>query len=235
MGIGRALALELAQKGANLVLNARRESLLEEVAATARKKGVNTLTVVGDAALACNAREMVKAAVGIGEFVGFIHNAGTLHPGPFLHELPEAMFIDVWRSNVLAGYQIAHFSYPELRRRKDSLAVFFGSGAAEMNLEGIGAYCLSKAAEEHLARQLATEVPEITCFAYRPPAVEGEMHKSAREAKGSGAKVLHRVFGELKERGTLLTPKKAARALVQIIQKDPRRFHGKIATYKDGL
>jgi hypothetical protein len=60
------------------------------------------------------------------------------------------------------------------------------------------------------------------------------MQKSGREAKGSGAKVLHRVFGDLKERG-LLTPEAAARALVQIIQRDPRSFHGKIATYKDGL
>jgi NAD(P)-dependent dehydrogenase (short-subunit alcohol dehydrogenase family) len=233
-GIGRALASELAQNGANLVLNARGEVLLEKVAAEAREKGVHALTVAGDAALANTAWQLVKAAVGVGEFIGFIHDAGTLHPGPFLYELPEAGFEDVWRSNVLAGYQIARFSYPELRRRKSGLAVFFGSGAAEMNVEGIGAYCLSKAAEEHLARQLAAEAPEITCFIYRPGAVETEMQRSAREAKGSGAKELHRVFGELKERG-LQTPEAAARTLVQIIQRDPRRFHGKIATYKDGL
>jgi NAD(P)-dependent dehydrogenase (short-subunit alcohol dehydrogenase family) len=234
-GIGRALASELAQNRVNLVLNARSELLLEEVAAAARGKGVHVLTVVGDAALASNARKMVKAAIGIGEFVGFIHDAGTAQPGPFLYELPEAMFENVWRSNVLAGYQIARLSYPELRRRKSGLAVFFGSGAAETNIEGIGAYCLSKAAEEHLARQLAAEAPEITCFVYRPGAVETEMQRGVREAKGSGAEVLHRVFGELKERGALLAPETAARALMQIIQRDPRRFQGKIATYKDGL
>jgi NAD(P)-dependent dehydrogenase (short-subunit alcohol dehydrogenase family) len=178
---------------------------------------------------------MVKAAVGIGEFIGFIHNAGTAQPGPFLYELPGPRFENVWRSNVLAGYQIACFSYPELRRRKGGLAVFFGSGAAEMNVEGIGAYCLSKAAEEHLARQLAAEAPEIICFVYRPGNVETQMQKSGREAKGSGAKVLHRVFGELKKRGALITPETSARALVQILRRDPRQFHGKIATYKDGL
>jgi NAD(P)-dependent dehydrogenase (short-subunit alcohol dehydrogenase family) len=234
-GIGRALALELAQNGANLVLNARSRAPLEEVAAVAREKGVDALTVLGDAALASNALNMVKTAVGIGEFIGFIHNAGIAQPGPFLYELPEAMFEDVWRSNVLAGYQIARFSYPELLRRKSGLAVFFGSGAAEMNLEGLEAYCLSKAAEERLARQLAAEAPEITCFVYRPGTVETDMQKGAREAKGSGAKVLHRVFGEMKERGTLINPETTARALVQIIQRDPRRFQGKIATYMDGL
>lgn len=103
-----------------------------------------------------------------------------------------------------------------------------------MYLVGTGAYCLSKAAEEHLARQLAIEAPEITCFVYRPLPTDTEMQKSGREAKGGGAKVLHRIFGELKEKG-LLTPEAAARALVHIIQRDPRRFHGKIATYKDGL
>jgi NAD(P)-dependent dehydrogenase (short-subunit alcohol dehydrogenase family) len=234
-GIGRALVLELAQNGVNLVLNARSEVPLEEAATVARGKGVHALTVVGDAASASNARKMVKAAVGIGKFVGFIHNAGTAQPGPFLYELPEAMFENVWRSNVLAGYQIARFSYPELRQKKSGLAVFFGSGAAEMNVEGIGAYCLCKAAEEHLARQLAAEAPEITCFVYRPGAVETDLQKGAREAEGSGAKVLHRFFGELKERGVLITPETAARALVRIIQRDLRRFHGKIATYKDGL
>jgi NAD(P)-dependent dehydrogenase (short-subunit alcohol dehydrogenase family) len=234
-GIGRALASELAQNGVNLVLNARNEKLLEEAATAVRGKGVHALTVLGDAAMASNARKMVKAAVCIGEFAGFIHNAGTAMPGPFLYELPKAMFESVWRSNVLAGYQIARFSYPELRRRKDSLVIFLGSGAAEMNVEGIGAYCLCKAAEEHLARQLAAEAPEVTCFVYRPGPVETELQKGVREAKGSGAEVLHRVFGEMKKHGTLITPEMAARALVQIIKRDPRRFHGKTATYKDGL
>ena len=234
-GIGRALALELAQNHVNLVLNGRDEVLLEEVATTVREKSVRTLTVVGDAAIASNAQKMVEAAMGIGEFVGFIHNAGTAQPGPFLFELTQAKFEDVWRSNVLAGYQIARFSYPELRRKKNSLAVFFGSRTAEMNIEGLGAYCLSKAAEEHLAKQLAAEAPEITCFVYRPGVVETDMQKGAREAKGGGAMVLHHVFGEFKERGTLIAPEIAAQALVQIILRNPRRFHGKIATNKDGL
>jgi hypothetical protein len=61
------------------------------------------------------------------------------------------------------------------------------------------------------------------------------MQKGAREAKGGGAKVLHQVFGGFKEQGTLITPEIAAQALVQIILRNPRRFHGKIATDKDGL
>jgi NAD(P)-dependent dehydrogenase (short-subunit alcohol dehydrogenase family) len=234
-GIGRALTSELAQNRVNLVLNARNWELLEEVASAVRGRGVHALTVTGDAALASTARNMVKAATSIGEFTGFIHNAGTAHPGPFLYELPETVFKDVWGSNVLAAYQIARFSYPELRGKQSGLAVFLGSGAAERNVQGIGAYCLSKAAEEHLARQLAAEVPEITCFVYRPGAVETDLQKGARGAKGSGAEMLHRVFGDMQKQGIIITPEAAARALVRIIQRDPGHFHGKIANFEDGL
>jgi len=63
----------------------------------------------------------------------------------------------------------------------------------------MGAYCLSKAAEEHLARQLASEAPEITCFVYRPLPVDTDMHKSAREARGGGANECGKVIAQPKD------------------------------------
>ncbi|KAJ2074184.1 hypothetical protein GGI09_008817 [Coemansia sp. S100] len=47
-GIGHSLALEYAQRGANLVLCARRQEQLEEVAVACRQLSVNVSTVVGD-------------------------------------------------------------------------------------------------------------------------------------------------------------------------------------------
>jgi len=233
-GIGRALALLLAERGAKLVLNARHAAKLAEVAAKARDLGTEAIPVEGSAARAEVAGRLVRAALGLGEFKGFIHNAGVLHAGPLLWELPEEHWDEVMDANVKAGYQLVRYAVPELLPRGGGVAVFFGSGAAETNLPGIGAYAVAKAAEEHLARQLAAEAPEMVSFVYRPGVVETRMQEEARTAEGGAAEVLRRVFGGYKEKGMLLTPEESALALIRILEKGPEKFSGKIATWEDG-
>jgi NAD(P)-dependent dehydrogenase (short-subunit alcohol dehydrogenase family) len=231
-GIGKALALELAKAGYDLVLNARREAPLLAALEEVRALGARAEMVPGSAGKAEVAEALVAKALELGNFAGFIHNAGALHPGPLLFELAESLFMEVLEANLIAGYQLARFAYPHLLQRGEGLAVYLGSGAAETNLPGIGAYAVAKAAEEHLARQLAAEAPEVTCFVYRPGVVETDMQKAAREAQGGGAPVLQRVFRGYREEGRLLTPEEAARALVRLLPR-ARAFHGKIATWRD--
>ncbi|KGQ22621.1 SDR family NAD(P)-dependent oxidoreductase [Thermus filiformis] len=231
-GIGRALALELARAGYDLVLNARSEAPLKAVAEEVQALGARASAVAGSAGKAEVAQALVEEARKLGHFFGYIHNAGVLHPGPLLFELAEPLFLEVLEANLLAGYQLARFAYPLLRQQGEGVAVYLGSGAAETNLPGLGAYAVAKAAEEHLARQLAAEVPEVACFVFRPGVVETEMQRQAREAQGSAAPLLQRVFRGYKEEGLLLSPERAASALVRLLPR-ARAFHGKIATWKD--
>lgn len=231
-GIGRALALELARAGYHLVLNARSEGPLKAVLEEVRALGAQAEMVAGSAGKREVAEALVERAKALGGFYGYIHNAGVLHPGPFLFELAEGLFLEVLEANLIAGYQLARFAYPHLLAQGEGLAVYVGSGAAESNLPGIGAYAVAKAAEEHLARQLAAEAPEVACFIYRPGVVETEMQRAAREAQGGAAPVLQRVFRGYKEEGRLLTPEEAAKALVRLLPR-ARSFHGRIATWRD--
>ncbi len=159
LGMGRALALELARLGVNLILNARQASPLAEVAQAGAALGAKVRAVAGNAARAEVAAAMVRTALDLGDFYGFVHAAGVLRPGPFLWELPPAHFLEVVESHVIAGYELIRWAVPEMLKQGRGLAVFFGSGAAVSNLPGIGAYCAAKAAEESLARQLAAEAP----------------------------------------------------------------------------
>jgi NAD(P)-dependent dehydrogenase (short-subunit alcohol dehydrogenase family) len=229
LGIGRVLALELAGLGVNLVVNARHAPALEEAAASGAALGVKIQSVAGNAAAPETAAALVAQAKDLGAFYGFIHAAGIVNPGPLLWELSSQEFQQELDSHLTAAFQLTRAAVPALLKQGQGLAVFFGSGAADAFIPGLGTYCLAKAAEEHLARQLAAEAPSITSFIFRPDATETRMQRQAREAVGSGAETIHRIFRGYLARGQLSTPAREARKLVKILTKDPRRFQGKIA------
>jgi NAD(P)-dependent dehydrogenase (short-subunit alcohol dehydrogenase family) len=229
LGIGRALALELAGAGVNLVLNARHGPPLAEVAGRCEASGVRVRQIAGNAARAEVISEMVGRARELGDFYGFIHVAGVLRPGPFLWELAPEHFQEILDSHLIAAYQLIRLAVPELLTQGEGLAVFFGSGAAVSNLPGIGGYSVAKAAEEHLARQLASEAPRIISFIFRPDVTDTCMQSQAREARGGAAENLHRIFRGYPERGELSTPEDEAKALMRILLDHPHRYHGRIA------
>src|SRR5436190_499216 len=72
-GIGRASAVELARRGANLVLGARRAEALETVAAECRAFGVTCTTVVADVTRRDDCAKLIAAAPRIDVLV---NNAG---------------------------------------------------------------------------------------------------------------------------------------------------------------
>lgn len=233
MGIGKALALVLAGEGVNLVLGARSERKLTITRNACRKLGVKCECLGGDVSSSNVAQELVQTANEMGDFYGFIHAAGVLAPGPNVWELNKTQFKEVMDASVTAAHQLIRHAAPLLLWRGEGLAIFFGSGAADRPQPGIGAYCAAKAAEEHLARQLAAEAPPITTVIWRPGVVETRMQKNARKAKGGAAEQLKSVFKPWKEDGLLLTPEESARGLVDFIKNDPRKYHGKVADIRE--
>ncbi|WP_031387817.1 SDR family NAD(P)-dependent oxidoreductase [Desulfonatronum thiodismutans] len=236
MGIGRALAVALTGEGVNLVINARSGNLLQETRELCTGQGRTSnavVDVVGDASKTETVDAMLKAAQKIGNFQGFIHAAGILHPGPYVWELSDTDFLAVFQANVMAAHQLIRGCLPLLLEQGSGLAVFFGSGAAEKTQPGIAAYCAAKAAEEHLSRQLAAEAPEITSLVYRPGIVETRMQVQARESEGGAAQKLQAVFRPWKEQGQLMTPEQSAAGLVRLLAANPRRLHGKTWDVRD--
>lgn len=229
MGIGAALAVELAREGVNLVLGARSADRLEATRDQCRERGVRAECVPGDVAAPGVARRLTGKALDIGEFYGFIHAAGVLAPGPSVWELDAAAFRAVMDGSVTGAHQLMRHGVPHLLASGGGLAVFFGSGAAERAQPGIGAYCAAKAAEEHLARQLAEEAPAVTTVIWRPGIVETRMQRDARHAEGGSADRLKEVFVPWKEKDMLLTPEQSARGLVNFLLGDPAAYHGKVA------
>jgi NAD(P)-dependent dehydrogenase (short-subunit alcohol dehydrogenase family) len=228
-GLGRALTLELARYEVDLVINAREAIPLEEVAQQCAQLGAPVSPVAGNAALAETLRHMVQLAKVKDNFYGFIHAAGVLHPGPFIWNLSSEHFQEIFESHVIAAYQLIHQLVPELLRRGEGgLALFIGSAVADYNIPGLGAYNAAKAAEEHLARQLAAETEEIISFIYRPGVIDTRMQAEARQARGDAGNFLRDYFLQYQAQGVLRAPEDVAKVLIKIITENPRQWHGKI-------
>jgi NAD(P)-dependent dehydrogenase (short-subunit alcohol dehydrogenase family) len=232
-GIGRALALALAEEGAGLVLNGRRREALEKVGQECARARVEL--VAGSAAAAKVAEALVQKALEMGNFYGFIHAAGVLHPGPVVYELAGEQLREIFEASVAASFEMVRAAFPPLIESGGGVAVFLGSGAAERVIPGMGAYCAAKAAEEHLVRQLAAEVPQVVSLAFRPGVVDTPMVREIFRAGGKAAERLRGEFSAFERNGEIHPPEVPASALVSILKNDPRRFHGKVATWRDGV
>lgn len=233
MGVGRALAEALAVLGAKLVLNARGLEALEQAWHACDMVGAQAVAVPGDVAHSSTARSLVEAACNLGDFVGFVHCASVLLPGPLVWEHAEDDFDEIFASNIKGAWQLARHSLPMLEPQGRGLAVVVGSGAAGITQRGIGLYCAAKAAEEHLSRQLANEAPWLTSFVYRPGLVDTRMQEQARNAVGGGGESLRALYRPWRERGKLIMPEVSAMGLLRLLMGDWTGLSGRTFDVRD--
>lgn len=146
-GLGRALAVELAGRGSRLVLNARRESELNETAASCRDAGAAEVRVVtGDIGVTGEAERIVRAAQeAFGGLDVVIANAGISRDGP-AEEITGKDLDDVFAVNFFGASKMALAALPDMIAQGSGRIVGISSVAAYRGLPGSAVYCASKAA-----------------------------------------------------------------------------------------
>lgn len=102
-GVGAATALLFAKSGANVVISARRQAALDEVAEKIKAEGGNVLTVSTDISKDEDCKNLMKAAIdAFGGIDILVNNAGVLDTGL----APVDKFDDVETQKVIAINQI---------------------------------------------------------------------------------------------------------------------------------
>ena len=102
-GFGRGAALRFAKAGDDVVIAARRASLLDDVADQCRKAGVEALAVEADVSSAADIQELAEQALGkFGRIDVWVNNAGVGTVARF-EEAPLEEHEQVIRTNLL-GY-----------------------------------------------------------------------------------------------------------------------------------
>lgn len=163
-GIGRAVALSLAQAGADLALSARSAEALEETAALVRKEGRTAVLVPGDFARSRAAEAVVDdAAAGLGGLDVVVHNAGLLPSLPDgspamvpLQDSAQEDWDQVLSVNLNATAALCRRAHPHLAASSRASVVLMSSLAGVAGTPRMEAYAASKAAQISLARSLAS-------------------------------------------------------------------------------
>src|SRR5260370_19282218 len=158
-GIGKSIALHLAWQGARVVGGSRKAPAWEEAAAEIRKAGGEAIVIP------CNISDKAECERLIGETkkqLGLVDvlvcNAATNpYYGP-TDKMPDEAFTKIMQNNILSNIWLINLCVPDMRAKKDGSVIIVSSIGGVRASTVIGAYCISKAADMQLARNLAAEL-----------------------------------------------------------------------------
>jgi len=224
-GIGRALALRLAQEGAQLCLVDINKDLLAEAAAALKQKGATVSTYVVDVADSAQVEALAGNVVrDHGRVEMLINNAGVALFGNVeelsLSDIEWIMAINFWG----VVYGVKHF-LPILKQQKKAYLVNLSSIFGMIAPPGHAAYCASKFAVRGFTEALKHELKgtSVQVSAIHPGGIQTGIAKAARIGAGSDARKCAEETEKF-ERLFITTPERAADRIVRGVLKGETRI-----------
>ncbi len=159
-GIGKAIAHRMAEHGANVVISSRKadacaEAVAEINAAVGRTAAVSIPANIADKA---SLQALVDASVArFGQIDALVCNAAS---NPYFGPqagITDEQFNKILQNNILANHWLINMVAPAMRGRKAGSITIISSLGGLKGSPVIGAYCISKAADMQMARNMAVE------------------------------------------------------------------------------
>lgn len=207
-GLGGSLGLELARRGARVVLVGRGGAELQAAAGRIRDAGGEALGLVADVGDVQAIYPLVGAATAlVGPIDVLVHNASVLGRVP-LRELMDTECEDFHRVlevNLMGPFRLTKAIAGSMALRGSGLVVGVSSDAGVVGYPGWGAYGVSKAALDHLMRTWAVELQAagVRFLAFDPGEMDTRLHADADPAA---------------DPSTLARPDDVARCLADLIE-----------------
>ena len=159
-GIGKAAAIACAEQGANVVISSRKQDACVAVAAeiNARFGTGRAIAVAANISDKAGLQHLVDESVAtFGQIDCLVCNAASNpYYGP-QEGIADEQFRKILDNNIISNHWLISMAAPAMRERRDGSIVIVSSIGGLRGSPIIGAYCISKAADMQLARNLAVE------------------------------------------------------------------------------
>ena len=159
-GIGKAIAERLAEHGARVVISSRKAEPCQEVAAAinARHGAGRAISIPANISKKDDLKNLVDSTTRQwGRIDVLVCNAASNpYYGPQAG-IEDDQFRKILENNVIANHWLINFTVPQMIERRDGSIIIVSSIGGLRGSNVIGAYCISKAADFQLARNLAVE------------------------------------------------------------------------------
>lgn len=156
-GIGKAIAMTLGKAGASVMVSDLDEGAAQKVASEIEAQGGTACAiscdVTSEADLATTVQKTVEA---FGKLTILVSNAGGGGPKPF--DMPMDDFRRAFDLNVFSLFRLAQLAAPEMEKAGGGAMLAITSMAGENKNERMASYGSSKAATNHLIRNIAFDL-----------------------------------------------------------------------------
>ncbi|MDE1173524.1 MAG: glucose 1-dehydrogenase [Parvibaculaceae bacterium] len=173
MGLGASVALKLAERGANIVINySKSEKEAAETMAAVKALGVDAIMVQADVSEDADCRRLADAAYEKWSRIDIlVNNAGSTKFADHanLDALQADDFLWIYKINVVSAYQMIRACAPAMKEAGKGKVVNISSVAGVMGIGSSVAYAASKGALNTMTLSLARSLaPEIRVNAVCP-------------------------------------------------------------------
>ncbi|MGA8391775.1 MAG: 7-alpha-hydroxysteroid dehydrogenase, partial [Burkholderiaceae bacterium] len=199
-GIGRAISELFAEAGAAIVVSDLKKETADAVADGIVASGGRAVGVACDVTNGDARKALVDAAVSaFGQVNILVNNAGGGGPKPF--DMPMDTFVWAYELNVFSAFNLAQLCAPHIERAGGGAILNISSMAGENKNQRMASYASSKAAANHLTRNIAFDLGPmgIRVNAIAPGAIKTAALASVLTPEIEKAMLKHTPMGRLGE------------------------------------